>query len=64
VRACLPSIPPPGKPPVAKLNGGDGLIDRAAGGDLHNKKVNRDDGPQGGDDQQQTADQVGAHMIP
>ena len=34
---------------LTKFDGGDGLVDRAAGGDLHNKKVNGDDGPQGGD---------------
>ena len=34
---------------LTKFDGGDGLIDRAAGCDLHNKKVNSDDGPQGGD---------------
>ena len=46
---------------VAKFNGGNRLIDRPSGGDLHDKKVNRDDGPQGGDDQQQTAEKIRTH---
>lgn len=36
---------------VPQLNGGDGLIDRAAGGNLHDKKVDGDDRPQRGDHQ-------------
>ena len=34
---------------LTKLYGGNGLIDRAARRDLHNKKINGDDGPQSGD---------------
>ena len=37
---------------VAELNRRNRLIDRTAGRDLHNKKVNGDNRPQGGDDEQ------------
>jgi len=46
---------------VAKFNGCNSLVDRAAGRDLHNKKVNRDDCPEGRDNQQETADQIRTH---
>ena len=37
---------------IAELYRRDRLIDRAAGSDLHNEKVNGDNRPQGGDDEQ------------
>ncbi|MNV95288.1 hypothetical protein D3C71_1901660 [compost metagenome] len=40
---------------LAHFDSGDGLIDRATGRNLHDKKVNGDDRPQGGDNQQQSA---------
>jgi len=40
---------------LAYFDSGDGLIDRATGRNLHDKKVNGDDRPQGGDNQQQSA---------
>ncbi len=39
---------------AAKLDGGNGLIHRPARGNLDDKKIDRNDGPQRGDDQQQS----------
>ena len=40
---------------------GDGLLDGAAGGELHDGEVDGDDAEEGGDQQQEPAEDVGAH---
>ena len=43
------------------LQVGDHLFDRAAGGGLDDQKVDQQNAEQGGDDQQQTADDISQH---
>jgi len=44
------------------LEVGDGLLHRAAGGELNQKKVEQQYPQQGGDDQQHTAEDIGGHQ--
>jgi hypothetical protein len=60
--AALAGQPPERLPLAAQL--GEHLLDRAAGGELHDGEVDEDDAEQGRDDQQQAPKDVGGHGFP
>ena len=48
---------------LSELNGGDGLFNRTARCYLYDKKVDSNDGPKRWDHQQQTSNQISAHLL-